>query len=212
MGKKLIIFGVSGVLLGDKIGGIKDLLVILGKEKEVRKIDKEYQKRKFTGPWGLKKIAELYRGFSESELKEAAFKYCQANLREEAREVLSELKKKGHLLGALSANPQFIMKALLEILPLDFSEGTRLEFKKGIATGKIQKKVDRYIKAKILKQKIKTLGFKKEKTLVIGDSVTDLPMAKEAGLFIGFDPKEETVREVANAIIEQKDLRKIFKL
>lgn len=212
MEKKLIIFGVSGVLLDDKMGGIKDVLVILEKGKEVEKIDKEYQKRKYIGPWGLEELAKLYKGFSENELREIALKYCYENLRKEAREVLFEFKKRAHILGAFSANPQFIMDALAEILPLDFSEGTRLEFKRGKATGKIQRKVDRYTKAKILKQEIKALDFRKEDVIVIGDSVTDLQMAKEAGLFVGFNPKEETVKEVADILIEQEDLREIFKL
>jgi phosphoserine phosphatase len=37
-----------------------------------------------------------------------------------------------------------------------------------------------------------------------GDSITDLPMAKEAGLFIVFNPKDEIVKEKADVIVEKK--------
>ena len=77
------------------------------------------------------------------------------------KEFIKELKKRDFLIGAISANPQFVMDVLTEILPLDFSEGTKLEFKDGIATGKIKRKIDRYIKAEILKEKRKKYGLKK---------------------------------------------------
>lgn len=214
MEKKLIIFGVSGVLLDDKMGGIKDVLVILGKGKEAKEIDKEYQKRKYIGPWGLKELAKLYKGFSENELRKVAFEYCQENLKSGVKEVLIELKKRGHLLGVLSSNPQFFTDGLSEILPLDFSEGTQLEFKRGLATGRIKRRIDRYVKIRILKEKIKTLGFKKDQVIVISDtlSLTDFPMVKEAGFFVGFDPKKEKIREVADALVVQRDLGEVFRL
>jgi hypothetical protein len=50
MNKKLIIFGPCTLLKGE-MGGFKDVLVLLGKKKEVQKIDREYQKRRISGPW-----------------------------------------------------------------------------------------------------------------------------------------------------------------
>ena len=204
---KLIVFGV---LLESKMGGFKDILVLLGKEREAKKIDKEYQKRKFKGPWGLKQLANLYKGFSKEKLKELALDYCQQNLTKGAREITVGLKKKGFLIGAISSNPQFIMDALAEILPLDFSEGTQLEFKEGIATGKIKKKVDRYTKVEILREKKRNYGLAEENVIVIGDSITALPMVREAKIFINFDIQKENIQNIARYIIEDKNLRKIF--
>lgn len=208
---KLIVFDVDGVLLDNKMGGFKDILVLLGKEKEVQRIDEEYQRKKFTGPWGLKELADLYQGFSKDKLKKVAFNYCKQNLMKGARKTLEELKKKSYLVGALSSNPQFVMDVLSEILPLDFCEGTRLEFEGGIAIGRILKKVDRYRKAEILKEKIKQFGIKKKNVTMVGDSLTDLPMIEEAGLFIAFNAKEE-VKEKADIIVDRKDLKEILKL
>jgi phosphoserine phosphatase len=192
------------------MGAFKDILVLLGKKKEVVKIDKKYQKIKFIGPWGLEKVAELYRGISEEKLKELAFDYCQKKLMKGMKEIVVDLKKKGFIVGALSSNPQFLMDTLKEILPFDFSEGTQLEFKNGKATGKIKKKVDRYRKAEILKEKREEYKIKKENTIVFGGSITDIPMVKEAGVFIGFDVEKETIGEVARMIMSNKDLLKIL--
>jgi len=205
--KKLIVFCK---FFKSRMGAFKDILVLLGKKKEVIKIDREYQKIKFIGPWGLEKVAKLYRGVSEEKLKELAFNYCDKNLMEGMREVVVNLKKRGFILGALSSNPQFLMDTLKEILPLDFSEGTHLEFKNGIATGKISKKVDRYKKAEILKEKKKNYKITGEDTIVFGGSITDILMVKEAGVFIGFDVEKETISDVARMVISNKDLWKIL--
>ena len=126
------------------------------------------------------------------------------------KEFIKELKKRDFLIGAISANPQFLMDALIKILLLDFSEGTKLEFKDGVATGKIKREVDRYIKAEILKEKREKYGLKKENIIVIGDSVTNLPMVKEAKVFIGFDGKKEDAGEICRTIITHEKLRDIF--
>lgn len=202
MNKKLIVFDVDGVLLRSKMGGFKDILILLGKKEEVKRLDEEYQKRKHSGPWGREQLAKLYKGFSKEKLREITAEYCQKNLEPGAKECITELKKNNYIVGALSSNPQFIMDFLAENLFLDFSEGAEIEFKRGKATGKFQKKVDRYVKAEILRKKIETYGFKKENVIVVGESITDLPMAELAGTFIAFRPKEKIVSEKANKIVE----------
>lgn len=208
--KKLIVFDVDGVLLDNKTGGFKDILVLLGKEKEVQVIDGEYQRRKHLGPWGLEELANLYRGLSKEKLESLAREYCQKHLTEGAKETVGELKEKNYLVGALSSNPQFIMDVLAGILDLDFVCGTQLEFKDDIATGKISEKVDRYKKAEILEEKMEELNLERREITVIGDSLTDLPMAEIAGRLFAFNAKKE-LKERADVVIEKKDLREVLK-
>lgn len=205
--KKMVIFGT---LFKSEMGGIKDLLVLLGKEKEVKKIDKEYQKRKFFGPWGLKELAELYQGISAHQLREISFDYIQENLLDGLREAIMTMKNKGIIVGIISSNPQFLLDILKEMLPLDFAIGTQLEFEKEIATGRIQKEVNRYTKAVILKEKRKEYEVAIKNTIIIGRLFTaHLPMTKEAGFYIGFDPMKETIGDVAKMIITDRNLSKI---
>ncbi|MDA2936435.1 HAD-IB family phosphatase [Patescibacteria group bacterium AH-259-L05] len=208
--KKLVIFDVDGVLLDNTMGGFKEILVILGKRKQVQILDREYQKRKYQGPWGLEELAKLYKDFSKDKLNKLALEYCSKNLMKGAKEVIDELKNKNYMIGALSTNSQFIMQTLTDLLGLDFSYGTELEYKHNKATGKIYKKVDRYTKAEILKEKIKQFSLHKTDIIVVGDSVTDLPMAELAGLFIAFNPKERIVKECGDVIIQKKDLKGIL--
>lgn len=198
--KKLVIFS-SGALLKEKMGSFKDVLVRFGKEKEVKELDEEYQRRKDQGPWGMEEVAALYRGLSEAELRAEANRHCQEDLVEGAREVVNTLKEKGYLVGAITASPQFVMDALKDVLNLDFAAGTELQFENSIATGKISKKVDRFGKAEFVKEKMEELGLKKEDVVVIGDAVSDLPMA-ELGKFIALNADKDSVKEKAQVVVE----------
>lgn len=209
---KMVVCDVDGVLLDNDLGGFKDILVLLGKSEEVKKIDEKYQRRKHLGPWGLEQLAELYKGFPEKHLNELAFDYCEKNLMKGAKEFIDELKKRKFLVGALSSNPQFIMNALKKILSLKFSNGGELEFKDGITTGKIVKKMDRYLKAETLIEKMNSFDLIKENVAVIGDSITDLPMAEKAGCFIAFNTNKKEIIEKANINVKEKDLKRILKL
>jgi len=205
--KKLVVFTTT---YKSKMGAIKDLLVGLGK-KEAIDIDEEYQWRKLFGPWGLDLLAELYQGFPEEKLKDISFDYEIEYLLPGLKEFVFELKDKGFLIGFLNSNPQFMMDSLKEHLPLDFAIGTQLEFKEGMATGKMKKEVNRYTKAEILKQKRKEYGIDKQNVITIGRStITHLPIAKESGFYIGFDPTKETISQITRMIVTNKNLRKIF--
>ncbi|MDO8436060.1 MAG: HAD family hydrolase [bacterium] len=210
MAQKLVVFTS---LFNSEMGGIKDLLVFLGRENEVRKIDREYQIRKLLGPFGLEELAELYQGFSEDELKGAAFEYCRKNIIKGMKEFLLELKSQGFLIGVLSSDPQFMMDISKEILGFDFAEGSHLEFQNNIASGRLKKKVDRFVKAEILKEKIIEYSLVKEKIMGIGRAtVVNLPIANETNFFVGFDVGRETIDDVIEAIRDNKNLAQFLSL
>ena len=45
----------------------------------------------------------------------------------------------------------------------------------------------------------------------IGDHRNDIPVMKECGLSIAFDPKDDELRKIANIVIEKKELREVLK-
>lgn len=206
----MMVFDADGTLLNNKLGGFVEILFLLGKGKEARVIFDEYQRRKIAGPWGLEQLVELYRGFSEEELFKIAKRYCWENLMFGAQDLMAEIRKKNIISGVISSNPQFLLDALRSCLMLDFAYGTCLEFQNGKATGKMIKKVDRNVKAEILQVKMQELGLAKEGTIVVGDSLTDLPMAELGGKFFAFNADGQT-KERANVVISGKDLREIIK-
>ena len=92
--KKLFIFDVDGVLLETKTGGFQDILFLLGKEKEAREIQAEYEKRRHLGPWGLEETAALYEGESREELKELAKVYVGEHLASGAEKAAQKFIKR----------------------------------------------------------------------------------------------------------------------
>lgn len=201
--KKIVILS-SGCLLKEAMGSFKDILVRFGKEEEVRKLDEEYQQKKESGPWGMEEVAKLYAGISEADLRQEATRHCREDLAEGAKEAIGAIKQMGCIVGAITASPKFVMDALKEALGLDFAFGTELEFVNGTATGNISVKIDRFGKAELLKQKIAELEAEKDNVILIGDSITDLPMAELAGKFIAFNTDIEDVKQKAQAVIQGK--------
>ncbi|UCD03721.1 MAG: HAD family phosphatase [Candidatus Woesearchaeota archaeon] len=56
---------------------------------------------------------------------------------------------------------------------------------------------------------IKSLNISPEECIFVGDGVNDIPIAKEVGLSIAFNAREE-LKEVCDVIIDKKDLREIL--
>lgn len=206
---KLAVFDLDGVILDIEIGGFKYLAKSIGKQREVGEIDEEYQRRKHLGPYGLEQLASLFEGFSYKRLRELSYDICKANLMKGARETIKTLKARQYSIAFLSSNPLIITEQLKDILAADFICGNELEFKDGICTGILLRKVDRYTKAEELDKIIKENRISRSTIYIIGDSITDIPMS-QYGTFISFNSHDENVDKAAKYVIKEKDLTKIL--
>lgn len=209
--RSVIVFDADGVLMDNNMGSMNEILVLLGKEAEVKVIFDEYQRKKHLRPWGLEQLALLYKGERKEKLRRLAKEYCYSKLMPGAVETANALKGKGYRVGVITSGPDFIFESLKEILSFDFAFGTILEYKDGAATGFLVKKVDRNIKKDVLAQMLREEDIEKDKVIVIGDSITDLPMGELVGKFIAFNPHYEEVKQRADIIIEKKDLKELLK-
>ncbi len=209
--EKLVVFDVDGVLIDTKIGSFKEIGILLGKEKEIKEHAEEYERRKHLGPWGLDELAMIFKGIEEEKAEKAAKEIIERQLMNGTEETLKELKKRGYQLISYSSSPSWIMNLLRE--KLSFSEvcGNTLETKNKIITGKLLEKVDRYTKAEKLKKFIIKNKIDKKNIFVVGDSVTDLPIA-ELGRFIAFNSDNQKVKEKAEFILDKKDLREVLNI
>ncbi len=208
--QKLIVFDVDGVLLDTDVGGFKLLAAAIGKAEEMRKQHEEYKKRMHAGPWGLEQLAEIFKGIKEADLIKHAEKIVEKHLRPEAKEVINKLRSKGYLIVAYSSNPSWIMNMLKKELQLDDVCGNVVEVKNGIVTGKLSVKMDRYGKEQHILQFMQRHKLTKQDVFIIGDSVTDLPMAQH-GTFYAFNTSDEAVTSKAKKSI-QPPLTNLLKL
>lgn len=206
----LVIFDVDGVLIDTDKGSTKDILVQLGKEKEVEGIHQEYLRRKDAGPWGLKELMALFEGYSYDEVMEVSRLYCASHLMLGASETVRELKKRSYEVGSITSSIDVITRVLQEMVPLDWIEGTKLEWNDGIGTGSMTRKIDRYTKRDILSDYMQRQSISKEDVIIIGDSITDVPIAECAGKVIAFNATDTPMLERADIRIVEKNLSQIL--
>jgi tRNA threonylcarbamoyladenosine modification (KEOPS) complex Pcc1 subunit len=62
----------------------------------------------------------------------------------------------------------------------------------------------------VLQKMIEREGIDSKQCVTIGDSRFDIPLFVDSGLSIAFNPKDDLVREAADLVIEEPDLRKIL--
>lgn len=209
--EKLVVFDVDGVLIDTKIGSFKEIGILLGKKKAVREHAEEYERRKQLGPWGLEELAMIFKGIEEKKAKKAAKEIIDKQLMPGTEETMHELMEKRYKIVSYSSSPIWIMHVLREKFNFMDICGNTLEVKNGIITGKLLEKVDRYVKAEQLKRFIAENKISKENIFIVGDSVSDLPMA-ELGRFIAFNSDNQTVKEKAEFVVDKKDLREVLGL
>jgi len=209
---KMVVFDIDGVLLGVKRGSFKEIIQYLGKEKEIKDLHTEYIRRKKHGPWGLKQLAKLLAGTNKDYLYKIARGYVDARLQPGVDKLLKHFRKKKYIMEAISSNPDFVVQTIKELLSLDFAEGTQMEYLDGVATGNLTKEINRYGKADILQEKMKQYKCSSKDVIVIGDSLTDIPMSKHADTFIAFNPQKNELADEAKVQIKSQDISDILSI
>lgn len=152
------------------------------------------------------------KGVTKKDFDDAITK-SGVKLVEGARETLHELKRRGVKLAIISGS----LNVMVEHFIPDFEEVfddvffSWLEFDKdGKLVGVKATEYDQKHKATALKIVAEREGIPLEECVFIGDFANDVHALQEAGLGIGFCPNHEKVREVADVIVEKKDMREVL--
>lgn len=188
---KIIIFGVGGILLKDGGNPMFDILCVLGKEQEARKIQEEYERRKEKGPWGLAEYAELFSGIEKEKLTTLAVEYLSEHLRPKFQEVIHELKRRGYAVGVMTAHPDFVVDALEEIYNFDFAQGAVFEYENDIAIGNLVREFNRYDKGDAIQALAETFSTTPSDIVIVANSITQVPIIERVGGYIAFNQKKD---------------------
>lgn len=138
-------------------------------------------------------------------------------------EIISELKRRGYLVGIISDSYDCITNYLKNKLSLDFTLSNELEFSDNICTGEV--KIPSFFfkdeeswcnhaicKSNALLNVLKTLDIDNENTIVVGDSRNDLCMIKNAGLGIAFNSGDDLLNHHADVIIKNPSFDDLLNL
>jgi phosphoserine phosphatase SerB len=167
-----------------------------------------------------KRIAILLKGKSISEMIKVA---DSISIVEGTKEIVSELKSRGYIVGIISDSYDCITNHIRIKLGMDFSLSNELEFSKSICTGEV--KIPSFLfsnqnslckhsicKTNALISILDKYNIKRENTIAVGDSLNDLCMIKVAGLGIAFCSKDELVNHHADVVISRPTFKELLNL
>jgi phosphoserine phosphatase len=148
-------------------------------------------------------------GVTRAELEQAIRETMRET--EGARDTVEELARRGYAVAVVSGSIDLVLTVLLDGLPFDGVFINRIEFDAGGAIrGWRATPHDVEGKAEALEQVAAELGVTARETAFVGDHWNDLPAMRRAGFAVAFEPKDERLREVADAVIEQPPLTRLL--
>ncbi|MBW2975220.1 HAD family phosphatase [Candidatus Woesearchaeota archaeon] len=143
-----------------------------------------------------------------------ALKHNDVKLMNGALETLNKLREKGIKLAIISGSLNVILEYVLPNYREYFSDVflSRIDFDKDGNIRKVEAtEYDMIKKAAALRIIARKENLDLRECVFVGDHYNDVEIAKEAGLSIAFDCKDERLREAADHAIDKKDLREILR-
>lgn len=127
-----------------------------------------------------------YSGMSEDRLLELADEafdtVVRPSLYKDGLSLVKRAKQAGHRVVLISGSPDFLLERLAKMIDADDVIGNRLEFRDGMATGRILKPlVAGPEKARLIKDHAKQHGFDLDRCAAYSDSMSDVPMLSVVG-------------------------------
>jgi len=198
----LVIFDVEGVLYDAEYLPI--LAEKLGKENEIWEITKKGIQGVINWEEGLRTRVDALKGLDFETCQEVA---DELPIMTGAKEACRVLKAAGWKLMAVSGGFTIMTDRLQKELGLDYVYSNELLFKDGKLDGvKINVDSD---KAKSARIKIEEWNEKHDNIVVVVDGANDVKLFDICGLGIAYRAQDQ-VKDLANAILEEKDLSKIL--
>jgi phosphoserine phosphatase len=203
---KLVVFDLDNVIIdGEAIDEIGKLANV---QNEIVEITAKTMNGDLDFETSIKERVKLLKGVSVEDIKKIS---NDIKIMKGAKKTIKTLKKEGYLIAIISGSFDLIANPLKDKLDVDFLFTNTLIEDDGKLTGEVEGSLVKSAKSDVLKELIKEQNISLEETVAIGDGANDISMLEISGLSIAFNAKP-TVKEVADVIIEEKDLNKVLEL
>lgn len=127
------------------------------------------------------------------------------------RATLNELVRRGYRLAVISGTLDLTLELLLPEHPFEEVHSNRVEFDaEGRLVGWAATPFDMDGKARALREMARRRGLPLERCAFVGDHLNDVEVAREAGYAVAFRPKCDELREVADLVLDDPDLRSLL--
>jgi phosphoserine phosphatase len=202
---KLIIFDMDGVLF-ESTNFWMELHKKLGTYEEGLELTKKYVKTNYA-KLVEEVVVRLWKGKPAKPYLELV---KEAKYTKGAGETVTQLKEKGYRIAIISSGPKELAQRAKDELGVDYTHTNELVIRNGVITGEFVWPVAHDRKAVIMRELAEEHNLHLGEMIVVGDSSSDVKMMRLAGLGIAFCSESEELKKVANAVVEEPDLRKIL--
>ena len=204
--KKMLLADMDSTIL--QIETLDEIGHAIGKAREIAEITEKAMNGDIDFETALKNRVKLLAGLNINQLIE--FVLEKLLITQGANTLVKTMKANGATTALVSGGFTVITEIIREKLNFDLCYGNTLYVDSSIVTGYLKPPIiDGDAKAAILDQECEKLEISKNDTLAVGDGANDIPMLTNAGLGVGFRPKQ-VVKNYASNIIEHCDLRGIL--
>lgn len=203
---KLIAFDFDNVLVDGE--SLDEVAKLVDSEDKIIELTRKAMEGDISFETSLRERMNLLKGVSLGDIEKVTKKMP---LMEGAEETILELKKRGYKLATITGNFEIITNRLKD-LDIDYIFCNQLHDEDGKLTGEISGPlIVEGSKGEVLQELMDQEGLTAAECAAVGDGANDIPMLEKAGLSIAFNAKP-ALKEVADIVVEGKDLREILPL
>ena len=201
---KLVVFDLDNVIIdGEAIDEIGKLGSV---ETQIAEITEQAMQGDLDFETSIKERVKLLKGISLEEVKKLA---VELPLISGAEETIKTLKDKNLEVAIISGSFDLVAEPLKEKLGVDYVFANSLSEEDGVLTGEVTGPLVSKSKLDVFSEFIEDKDVSIEECAAIGDGANDVSIIEAAGLGIAFNAKP-VVKEIADVIIEEKDLTEII--
>ena len=199
--KRVIVFDCDSTIIQQEV--IDELAKTAGVDQVVQEITNRAMNGAMDFQESLKERVKLLKGLRVEKLELLS---NTIKLTPGAEELISTLRFMGYKIAVISGGFSFFTDYLKSLLNLDYVFANELEIKNGIVTGKIKGEIiDAEKKGELLKQIADIEGINADQIVAVGDGSNDRFMLSNAGLAIGFNPKE-ILKDYSDGVITSDNI------
>jgi phosphoserine phosphatase len=206
---ELVVFDMDGVIT-DTISSWKYIHDYFGSS-NARSVD-EYLKGKIDDMEFIKRDVALWKENGKPIKKDKLVDILSdVPLMSGAKKCMTFLSNKSVKTAIVSAGLDILAERVAKDLDIDyvFANGIKSD-ERGFITGEGLLNVRLMYKDEAVKRLAKQSNVSHDKIAAVGNSCFDIPMFEICGTGIAFNPEDECVRELADFVVEGKDLSKLI--
>jgi phosphoserine phosphatase len=202
----LVVFDLDGTLAEPRSGWVY-LHSVLGTMEMSKGSEDLYFSGKISWEQWAERDVKLWTG-AKLEKVLAAVSRCPLN--PGAKTTVETLRKAGYEMIIISAGLHFIGREVGDKLGISRVYANELVHDGKSLTGEVKVRVTATNKGEILKEFLKEIGMEPSKVVAVGDDFTMIPLFKNVGLSIAFNPINLDVEKNAMVVVKNRFLTGIL--